>query len=290
MTEVLSLLPLDVLGAVALVCVFLSMMALGAGARPTRVAGGKLPLRPVIAALGVALVAVPLAALVLARVFGLSSGPLAGLLLMGISPGAPLALKKTSDEGKTGHFALVLQVIVAVASIAAVPVWLLILGALYGRPAGLSFVVLAKQVFIAQILPLGCGMALAWWRPEMARRLARRMLRIAGIVLVVVALLLLAVVGPGLATLPVPAIVASVLLSVVAVALAHFACGPDPGTRIAAGVVCALRNPGIALLVASANGLPEGAKIMVVCHVVTTAIVLGLYLAAMRRSVTAVMG
>ena len=287
MTEVLSLLPLDALGAVSLACVFLSMVALGAGSQPARLTGLEVPLASLLGALAVALFAVPLVALLLAKIFGLTSGPLVGLLLMGISPGAPLALKKSSQSGADGGFALLLQVGVALASIAAVPLWIMILSAVYGRPAGLSFAVLAKQVFIAQILPLACGVLLAWARPAWARRWSGPLLKAAGLLLLLVGLLLLVLVAPGLAGLPWTALAAATLLAVAAVALGHLAGGPARSTRISAGVVCALRNPGIALLVASANGLPAGAKIMVVGHVLVTTVVLGLYLALMRRTAPA---
>lgn len=286
MTEVLSLLPLDALGAVAFACVFLSMVALGAGASPARLAGLDIPLRTLMAALAVALFGVPLVALLLAKAFGLTSGPLVGLLLMGISPGAPLALKKSSQSGADGAYALLLQVVVALASIAAVPLWIMILGAVYGRPAGLSFAVLAKQVFIAQILPLACGVILAAVRPRWARRVAGPLLKAAGLLLLLVGILLLVLVAPGLAGLPAAAFLASALLAAAAVGLGHLAGGPARATRISSGVVCALRNPGIALLVASANGLPAGAKIMVVGHVLVTTVVLGLYLALMKRVAT----
>ena len=67
------------------------------------------------------------------------------------------------------------------------------------------------------------------------------------------------------------------LVAASAIGLGHWAGGHDPETRTSSAIVCSLRNPGIALLVASANGLPASAKIMVVCHVITTAIVLGHY-------------
>ena len=44
-----------------------------------------------------------------------------------------------------------------------------------------------------------------------------------------------------------------------------------------------MRNPGIALLVASANGFPEASKVVILAHVLITAIMLVVYLAAMKR-------
>lgn len=283
MDAVLSLFPLDALGAAALVCVLLAMTALGAGIRPARLLGAGLDLSPIAVALGIALVAIPAAAWFLAETFGLRAGALVGLLLMGISPGAPLALRRSRDSGGDAEFALVLQVAVAVLAIVAVPVWIMILGAVYGREAGISLALLARQVFVAQILPLACGALLAHFAPEVARRVAGPMLRLSGLLLAVVALLILAHVWRPMIAIPLQGLGASVALALVGIGLAHLACGPDPARRTTSVIVCSLRNPGIAFLVASANGLPEGSKVMIMAHALVTAVALAVYVAAIRR-------
>ncbi|MHB2169064.1 hypothetical protein [Alsobacter sp. R-9] len=283
MTESLNVLPLDTVGAVALACVFLAMTAAGIGVEPARVLARGFPARAVVAALLVALVAVPITAILLAEVLGLQSGPLVGLLLMGISPGAPLALRKSHQSGGDAEFAVVLQVAVAVLAIGAVPLWIAILQAVYGREAGLSVAVLAKQVFLAQVLPLSCGIALRHLAPARARQLVRPMLIASGVLMATVGALILFVLWRPLAGLPPAAFVASASLTIVALVLAYAACGPSPSRRMSAGTICALRNPGVALLIASANGLPAGAKVMVIAHVLVTAIILAVYLGLLKR-------
>ncbi len=280
--DVLSFLPLDLLGALSLACVFSSMLALGTGIRPSPVLARGFPLRPLLAALAIALVAVPLAALVLARGFGLQSGELVGLLLMGISPGAPMALRKSRQAGGDHDFSLVLQVGVAVLSIAAVPLWIMVLGALYAREAGLSVAVLAKQVGMAQLLPLACGTLLARLAPGVAQRVARPLLVASGVLLALLGLVILAAFWSQLADLPWIAVAASVVLTTVALGLAYAACGPSLEMRRSAGIACAMRNPGIALLIGSANGLPQGARVTVVGHVLVTAIGVALYVTLLR--------
>ena len=284
MTDMLSILPLDAVGAVALVSIFLAMMAAAIGVEPARVMAEGVPARPLAAALFIAIVAVPVAAILLADIFGLESGQLVGLLLMGISPGAPLALRKAGQAGGDAEFSVVLQVGVAVLAIGAVPVWIGILQSLYGRQAGLSVVLLAKQVFLAQMLPLACGFALRYFAPGRARSFVKPMLMTSGILLLVVAVLILLSLWRALLGLPLAAIAASASLTAIALLLAFFACGPSPTRRMSAGTICALRNPGIALLIASANGLPASSKVMIVAHVLVTAILLGLYLKAIGRS------
>ncbi len=284
MTGMLSILPLDVVGAVALVSVFLAMSAAAISVEPARVLAEGVPMRATLAALLVAVAAVPLAALVLARGFGLESGQLVGLLLMGISPGAPLALRKSRQSGGNAEFSVVLQVAVAVLAIGAVPLWIAVLQWLYGRQAGLSVLLLAKQVMLAQFLPLACGLALRHFAPKVAVKLVRPMLVTSGVLILVLGILIVLAMWRDLVGLPLAAVAASIGLTAVALLLAHAGCGPSPSMRMSAGAICALRNPGIALLIASANGLPASSKVMVVAHVLITAIMLGLYLNAMKRS------
>ena len=286
MNTILSLFPLDALGAAALISVLLAMAALGAGAGPIAGRRARVEATPIVIALVVALIVIPSLAWFLAEAFGLQAGALVGLLLMGISPGAPLALRRSHDSGGDADFALVLQIAVALLAIVAVPAWIMVLGAFYGREAGISLALLARQVFVAQILPLACGALLAWFLPDLARRVAGPMLRLSGLVIALVALLILAHVWQPLLAIPLPALGASLALALAGIGLAHVSCGPDPARRMTAVIVCSLRNPGIALLVASTNGLPEGSKVMILAHALITAVVLAVYVALARRSAT----
>jgi BASS family bile acid:Na+ symporter len=165
MDIVLSLFPLDPIGLASLVAVFLAMFALGADVHPSDLLRVRADARAVVLTLAAALVAVPVATLVAAIVFGLHSAFLAGVLLVGISPGAPLALRRAHDAGAHVPFALTVQVLVALLAIVAVPVWILILNAIYDRGVAVSVAALAKQVFMAQLLPLCCGLLFATLAP-----------------------------------------------------------------------------------------------------------------------------
>ncbi|MFO1150710.1 MAG: hypothetical protein U1E62_20225 [Alsobacter sp.] len=283
MSALVTFLPLNVGGALALVCVFAAMTAMGIAARPARVIAHEIPVRPILAALVVALVIVPLVAIGLGRGLDLQDGALAGLVLMGISPGAPLALRRSHQAGADAEFALVLQVAVAVLAIPAVPLWILFLKLAFGREAGLSVLVLARQIFMAQLLPLGSGIILRRIAPDLSHRLLRPLLLASGVLMLVVVLLLVALSWESFDALPPKALAASASLSSTALLFAYLGCGPSATRRMSAGAICALRNPGIALLIASANGLPDDARVMVVAHVLVTAAVLSVFLILMRR-------
>src|SRR5512137_986352 len=67
------------------------------------------------------LVAVPALALVLVRLFDLPRGVELGIVLMAISPGAPVALRRSLDAGGHRMFAPTLQILVATLAVVSMP-------------------------------------------------------------------------------------------------------------------------------------------------------------------------
>ncbi|OAI42653.1 hypothetical protein AYO41_03875 [Verrucomicrobia bacterium SCGC AG-212-E04] len=276
---------MNLVAILALACVFSAMFALGTRLQPRRLAQ-ELPEFGLIArALGVALIAVPTLALVYASLLEIRPVLLAGFLLIGISPGAPMALLRAHEHGGRASFSVVLQVAIAVFAIFAVPAWILVLDFMYGADAAVDITGIAFEVFRAQLLPLVCGAVCANFFPSLAARLAGPLLRLSAILLLVVLALVLWNLGPRLPELGWAPYVASALLSASGLALGHFAGGPAVDTRTAAAILCTMRNPGIALLILSANRFPAIATVMVLAHVLVTALLLVVYLAIRRRTV-----
>jgi BASS family bile acid:Na+ symporter len=270
-------------GVLSLVSVFAAMFALGAGSRPMLLVRQLGEFGLLARCLGMALIAVPAVAMLAGSLFALQPAALAGLLLIGISPGAPMALRRSREHGGHASFSIVLQVAVALLAIVAVPAWVLLLDLLYGAHADIDLVPLAHQVLMAQLLPLGLGVACALFQPSIAARLAGPLLRLSGIMLLVICALVLWQVGPLLPGLGMRPFGASALLAASAIGLGHWVGGPAADTRTTSAIVCALRNPGIALLVASTNAMSETAKQVVMAHVLVTTLLLLAYLAARRR-------
>jgi bile acid:Na+ symporter, BASS family len=277
---------MNVVATAALASVFAAMFALGVGLQPQR-RSQEMPKFSLIArCLAIALVAVPAIAIGAATLLGLERGSLAGLLLIGISPGAPLALRRSHDSGGRASFSMVLQVMVAVLAVFAVPAWVLILDSLYDVHAGIGMADLARQVFLAQLLPLSLGAACAISFPSLAATLTTPLLRLSGLMLLGIVVLVLWKVGPKLPSLGVAPFMASALLASSAIGLGHLVGGPAPDTRTTSAIICSLRNPGIALLVASTNLLPETTSMVVLVHVLVTTVFIVAYLAFRRARAT----
>jgi BASS family bile acid:Na+ symporter len=230
------------------------------------------------------LVAVPALALVLTRALDLPRAAEVGIVLMAISPGAPVALRRSLGAGGHRSFAPALQIAVALLAALSMPLSIAALNEYYGARAVVGPEHLARQVFFAQLLPLALGMAMSRLLPAAAAWLQPRLRRIGGVLLVLLLVLVLidiwqVVIGAGLRVA-----LAIALLTALAVAVGHVLGGPEPATRTATAVCSAARNPGLAMLVVTLNGAPPAITAAVLAYFVIAALTLIPYVAWRRRS------
>ena len=209
-------------------------------------------------ALFAVLVPVPAAAVLAVRLFDLTGVVAAGILLMAISPGAPVALRRALEAGGGAPFAPALHLAILVLAVLSVPLSLAALSAMYGKSFAVSPLDVARQVFVMQLLPLGLGAALRAWRPAAAARLEGPLARVTNPALVAVVVLLVLVLWPRLAETGWTPFAAGAGLTVCALALGAACAWRDPVARPVAAVAAAMRNPGLALLIATVNKMPAG--------------------------------
>jgi BASS family bile acid:Na+ symporter len=116
-------------------------------------------------------VPVPALAVLALKLFGLS-GPIAvGIVLMSISPGAPIALRRALDAGSSREFAPALHVAIVVLAVVTVPASLAILDWIFAKDFTITPFHIGRQVFLAQLLPLMLGAALTGSSSSLAARL-----------------------------------------------------------------------------------------------------------------------
>jgi len=75
------------------------------------------------------------------------------------------------------------------------------------------------------------------------------------------------------------------LITVGALALGHWLGGPEPATRTAVAITSALRNAGLALLVATLNSAPPAVTGTVLAYVLVSALLVVPYIMWRRRAV-----
>ena len=157
-------------------------------------------------------------------------------------------------------------------AIVLVPVWLAVLGPLCPRLPPLAperaAMVLAESFF----LPLLLGMAIRWLFPKAAAWTAGRLVGLAGIVLAVSALALLAVHGYVVLEARWTGILTLAALIALSLAIGHLVGGPEEDTRTALAIACATRHIGIAVLVATSVPGPRTAVVVAIYIAVSLAI------------------
>jgi len=276
--------PQWVLNALAAGTVFTVMFSVGLGVALAEL--GLVWRRPGLMLRGLfsVLVAVPALALVIARLFDFPRFVEIGVILMAISPGAPVALRRSLGAGGHRAFAPSLQICVALLAVVSMPLSIAALNHLYSGRASITPWSVARQVFVAQLLPLALGMAARRLQPSLAERLGPVLARAGNVLLVLLVVAILfdvwqVTMDAGARVWP-----AIVLMTVAALTIGHLLGGPDPATRTAVAISSALRNPGLALLVATLNAAPPTITGVVLAYVIVSALLVVPYIAWRRRA------
>jgi BASS family bile acid:Na+ symporter len=238
-------------------------------------------------ALFAVLLAVPAVAWMVVRVADLPRLVEAGILLMAIAPGAPVALRRSIDTGGHRSFAPALQILVATLAVVSMPLSLAVLDAYYGANIAVEPHALARQVLIAQLAPLAAGLLVRRIAPAWTARFEPRIHRLTGFLLSVLVILAVVDFGPAVLDAGVRVVIAIIVVTLAALAVGHALGGPDPATRTAAAITTAMRNPGLALLVATVNNAPPQVSATVVAYLVVSAVTVLAYIAWRKRTAVA---
>jgi len=229
------------------------------------------------------LVVVPLLALSISRALELPRLAEIGVVLMAISPGAPVALRRSLGAGGHRAFAPSLQICIALLAVGSMPLSIALLDYVYEGHASVSSWHVARQVFIAQLLPIGLGIALRRLYPGLVARIDPLVGRLGTALLVILAVLALIDVwqvtvdaGPRVTS-------AIVLVTLAALAAGHWLGGPEPATRTAVAISSAARNAGLALLVATVNRAPPQVEATVLAYLAISVLALVPYVFWRRR-------
>ncbi len=252
------LIPFEWIGPIAAMGIFTVMFSLGLLLGREQFAAA-LERRVVMAAIVFAVVVpVPSLAVLAVKIFSLKGAVAAGIVLVAISPGAPVALRRSIDAGGHRDFAPALHLAIVLLAVVTVPATMRILDWVFGKDFDAPPYHIGRQIFFAQLLPLALGASLRAWRPAIAARIEPPLARLGNLLIVLVAIM-------GIVDFPsihaavgwTPAI-AGALMTVIALAVGAAFAGGDPEVRTAGAVAAAMRNPGIALVLATVNRMPPG--------------------------------
>ncbi len=216
-------------------------------------------------------VLVPLAAILFVSILPLADGLKLAVFVLAISAGAPLLPKKLMGMG-ADEYVLSLVITASILAIFTVPAWSAALGPLFGKESHLAPVEVAMLIAKSFLLPLAIGMLVRRFFPNQSESLADNILTVAGLVLSVSAILLLATNWQLLVKAGWPALLALAGLTLISLIIGHLMGGEEPGERTALAVSCATRHLGLAILVAAAVPGPKTA-VFVAAYIVASAVV-----------------
>lgn len=225
----------------------------------------------------------PLAAVVMARVFDLPSGTELALVILAICAGAPLLPKKLIKFGGNPSYVFSLIVTTSLLAIATVPASLhLLADFITFDTTGVTPAHVAGVILKTFLLPLGIGMLVRFLFPALADKISDFLLKAAGIVMALCALAVLAMGLPKVVEVGLPSVLAFALFTVIAILAGHLLGGPEPSDRTSLAVACASRHIGLALLVA-ANAPGEKTIALVVAYLLASAVVSIVYILLLKR-------
>jgi BASS family bile acid:Na+ symporter len=243
-------------------------------------------------------VLVPLVALLLLRspvTADLSRPVRIAIALMAICPSAPLTLRKASRQGGDRDLAALLQLLAAATAIVSVPLLADLFRDVF-RVSGWDVqpTEVGRQILLAQGLPLGLGMVVRRRWPRRAERWAHPLERIAMLFLLVLVLAVLAISAPLLAGFlsdNLTALPLIALMVLAALTIGWFVSGPGLEERTTIALVTSMRNPGLALLLASihASGM-AGLKLSILIYLLLTIVLTFPFLRMRRRLLHATEG
>ena len=205
----------------------------------------------------------PLIAVALALLINAPAGVEIGVLIFAISAAAPILPRKLIMLGVHPGCIYSLAVVMSLVAVVTVPVSLALLGPLFPKALTVSALDVAKVVITSFLAPLLAGMAVRSFVPSVSGRISQLLMDAAGIVILGVAVLILAVSLSAIPRLGVRGFLIIVLLTIGALVVGHAMGGPEAGDRTTLALACATRLPALAMLIASVN-FPDAKPLPVV--------------------------
>lgn len=221
---------------------------------------------PLIRGLVSVLVAVPALAVVISRALALPRLAQIGIVVMAISPGAPIALRRSLGAGGHRAFAPTLQISIALLAVVSMPLSIALLNPLYSGHASIAPDVVARQVLFAQLLPIGFGMAVRFAWPSFTARIEPAVGRLGAALLLVLAVVAIIDLWGIAISAGGRVVTAIALITLGALAVGHWLGRPDPAVCTAVAIGSAARNAGLALLVAAANNAAPAVKATILAY------------------------
>src|SRR5688572_23679735 len=230
-------------------------------------------------------VVMPVVAVLLSVLFDFGPTVERALIALAVSPMPPLLPQKESKAGGDEKYALGLMAILALMAMAVIPLGVLILQSVFGRPLEMASGAVARVALISTLLPLAAGMTVRAFMPGLGARIEQPVAMIAHVLLPLALLVLLGGAAPAILALIGNGgiLVAMVAFLVIGLAVGHLLGRPNRNHSVVLALSTACRHPAIAMSIAAANFPEERFGSTILLYVLLGAIVAVPYLAWNRR-------
>jgi bile acid:Na+ symporter, BASS family len=230
-------------------------------------------------------VVMPVFAILMTRIVPFNRAVVIALIALSISPVPPFLPTKVTKSGGHAPYGLGLMVTAASFSIVFVPLAVYLIGKYFNRPFAMGSDVVAELIVLSVLAPLAAGVVFRKVAPTTAERIADPLSRIAGIVLLIGVLCILAFSLPAIwALIGNGTIIAFIAFAIVGLAVGHFFGGPASEERVTLALSTASRHPALALAIAGVN-VPDERRVIyaVLLYLVLSSLMTIPYVAWQRR-------
>ena len=165
-------------------------------------------------------------------------------------------MRRALDAGGNREFAPALHLAIVMLAVLTVPATVMILDWIFAADFTVTPFHIGRQVFFAQLLPMALGAALRAVRPALAARWEASLGRVGNLLLLVLGVMVLLDLPSIIAAVGWAPTVAGVGMTLGALVVGAAFAWRDPEVRPTAAVAAAMRNPGLALVIATVNRAP----------------------------------
>jgi len=199
------------------------------------------------------LVLVPVLGVLVTFIPGLTVAERIGIGVIAACPGAPMIPFKSLKAGGHANYVASLQFTICILAIISIPLTAAILAQFFPNRVALTPLTVAQQIFFAQVLPMGIGVALRQYWQKVANDLVEPVSKIANILLLLLAVALLIITLDKVINAGLPAYLAMTLMAIGSLVCGHVLGGTQPDTRTTLAYATTTRNAGLAFLLVTLN-------------------------------------
>ncbi|GEM_PF-2725372 len=193
----------------------------------------------------------PLIAYLCIQMFDASKGANIAIILLSISPGAPLASIKVYKSGGDYQYAVLLQIVVVLISVFTIPLLLDISENLYQTNVSTNWLIVANRILLIVALPLLTGLVVRRLFPDLCFRYGKWLARASNLILSLVGLLLLYQFRNYLFETSMEDLFLFTFFIVTNLLTGHLLGGKDPDKKATIALMNASRHIGITIYIAA---------------------------------------